>query len=176
LKAVEALGDSHRLRAEPDADIHVVSAGGDRFDYDLYNAVWALQGIAPLVKRGATIIFLAECTQGLGAEGLESLAQVDTLAELRRRYMLGARAVYTIKSALRGNEVILVSALPSYLAEPLGFTVERTANAAFQRVMERRRNRRTLVVTHGVSSVIVPSEGEEGDDGEDHHPKIDEHQ
>jgi len=116
---------------------------------------------------------LAECTQGLGAEGLESLAQVDTLAELRRRYALGARAVYAIKSTLRGNnEVILVSALPSYLAEPLGFTVERTANGAFQRVMERRRNRRTLVVTHGASSVIVPSEGGEGDEGSNHHPEV----
>ncbi len=175
--AVEKSGDLPRLQAEADADIIVVSAGGDRFDYDLYNAVWALRGIAPLVKRGATIIFLAECTQGLGAEGLESLAQVDTLAELRRRYVLGARAVYAIKSALRGNnEVILVSALPAYLAEPLGFTVERTANAAFQRVMERRRNRRTLVVTHGASSVIVPSEGDEGDDGSDHHPEVDQNQ
>ena len=130
-----------------------------------------------MVKRGATIIFLAECTQGLGAEGLESLAQVDTLAELRRRYALGAEAVYAIKSALRGNnEVILVSALPAYLAEPLGFTVERTANAAFQSVMERRRNRRTLVVTHGASSVIVPSEGDEGDDGSDDHPEVNQNQ
>ena len=102
------------------------------------------------------------------------MAQVDTLAELRRRYVLGARAVYAVKSALRGNnEVILVSALPGYQAEPLGFTVERTANAAFQKVMDRRRNRRTLVVTHGASSVIAPSEGEEGDDGEDHHPEVD---
>ncbi len=174
---VERFGELPQLRAEADADIIVVSAGGDRFDFDLYNAVWALRGIAPLVKRGATIIFLAECTQGLGAEGLESLAQVDTLAELRRRYMLGARAVYAVKSALRGNnEVILVSALPGYLAEPLGFTVERTANAAFQRVMERRRNRRTLIVTHGASSVIVPSEGGEGDEGQDHHPEVDQHQ
>jgi nickel-dependent lactate racemase len=172
-EAVERSGDLPQLRAEADADIIVVSAGGDRFDYDLYNAIWALRGVAHLVKRGATIIFLAECTQGLGAEGLESLAQVDTLAELRRRYALGARAVYAIKSTLRGNnEVILVSALPSYLAEPLGFTVERTANAAFQRVMERRRNRRTLVVTHGASSVIVPSEGGEGDEGSNHHPEV----
>ncbi|MBC8222995.1 DUF2088 domain-containing protein [Candidatus Bathyarchaeota archaeon] len=174
---VESLGDPPQLRAEADADIIVVSAGGDRFDFDLYNSVWALRGIAPLVKRGATIIFLAECTQGLGAEGLETLAQVDTLAELRRRYVLGARAVYAVKSALRGNnEVILVSALPGYLAEPLGFTVERTANAAFQSVMEKRRNRRTLVVTHGVSSVIVPSEGAEGDDGRDDHPEVDQNQ
>jgi nickel-dependent lactate racemase len=176
-RGVEMFGEIPQLRAEADADIVVVAAGGDRFDFDLYNAVWALRGIDPLVKRGASIIFLAECTQGLGAEGLESLAQVDTLAELRRRYELGARAVYAIKSALRGNnEVILVSALPNYLAEPLGFRVERTANAALQRVMERRRNRRTLVVTHGASSVIVPSEGDEGDEGSDDHPEVDQNQ
>jgi nickel-dependent lactate racemase len=174
---VERSDDLPYLSAKSDADIIVVSAGGDRFDFDLYNAVWALRGISPLVKRGATIILLAECTQGLGAEGLESLSKVDNIAELRRRYVLGARAVYAIKSALRkNNEVVLVSALPSYLAEPLGFTVERTANAAFQRVMEKRRNRRTLIVTHGASSVIVPSEGIEGDDGRDHHPEVDQHQ
>ena len=175
--AVETSRGLPQLSAEAGADIIVVSAGGDRYDFDLYNAVWALKGVAPLVKRGATIIFLAECTQGLGATGLESLAQVDTLAELRRRYELGARAVYAIKSTLRGkNEVVLISALPAYMAEPLGFTVERTANAAFQRVMDRRRNRRTLVVTHGASSVIVPSEGDEGDEGSDHHPEVDQNQ
>jgi nickel-dependent lactate racemase len=171
-KALETVGESYRVNADPRADIIVVSAGGSRFDFDLYNAVWALQGISPLVKRGATIIFLAECTNGLGAEGLESLAQVDTLAELRRRYALGARAVYAIKTALRGNEVILVSALPSYQAEPLGFNVERTANAAFQKVLERRRNRRTLVITHGISSVLVPLERDQGDNGENNHTDV----
>jgi len=34
--AVERSGDLPQLRAEADADIIVVSAGGDRFDYDLY--------------------------------------------------------------------------------------------------------------------------------------------
>jgi len=117
--------------------------------------VWALRGVSPIVKRGATIILLAECADGMGAEGLETLAQVDTLSELRRRYMLGARAVHVIKTALRGNEVVLVSALPGYLAEPLGLSVERTASDALERVTQRRRGRRTLVVTHGCSTVPV---------------------
>jgi len=153
--AVATLGESYRVKAESNADIIVVSAGGSRFDFDLYNAVWALRGVSPIVKRGATIILLAECADGMGAEGLETLAQVDTLSELRRRYMLGARAVHVIKTALRGNEVVLVSALPGYLAEPLGFSVERTASAALERVTQRRRGRRTLVVTHGCSTVPV---------------------
>jgi nickel-dependent lactate racemase len=153
--ALATFGESYRVKAESNADIIVVSAGGSRFDFDLYNAVWALRGVSPIVKRGATIILLAECADGMGAEGLETLAQVDTISELRRRYMLGARAVHVIKTALRGNEVVLVSALPGYLAEPLGFSVERTASDALEGVTQRRRGRRTLVVTHGCSTVPV---------------------
>ncbi|MCW3978301.1 MAG: lactate racemase domain-containing protein [Candidatus Bathyarchaeota archaeon] len=152
-RAVAELGDSHKVKAEANADVIVVGAGGSRFDFDLYNSVWALNGVSDIAKRGASIILIAECTEGLGAEGLSTLSQVDTLSELRRRYMLGARAVYLIKSIMRRNEVVLVSALPGYLAEPLGFSVERTANDALKEVFERRRGRRTMVVTHGCSTI-----------------------
>ncbi|MGD2142147.1 MAG: lactate racemase domain-containing protein, partial [Candidatus Bathyarchaeota archaeon] len=153
--AVEDLGDTFKARVEEEVDIVVVSAGGDRFDFDLYNAIWALDGIAPFIKRGGTILLLAECSEGLGAEGLDALARVETVAELRRRYMLGARAVHTIKSSVRSNEVVLVSALPKYQAESLGLTVMRAANEAFQKTLQRKRGRETLVVTHGCSVIPV---------------------
>jgi nickel-dependent lactate racemase len=152
-QAIGDLGESYRLKAERDADVIIVSAGGRKFDYDLYNSVWALGGVAGVAKKGATIILLAECSEGLGAPGLDKLSRVDNLGELRRRYMLGAKAVYLIKSTLRSNEVVLVSALPNYLAEPLGFSVERTANDALEAVSSRRRGRKTLVVTHGCSTI-----------------------
>jgi nickel-dependent lactate racemase len=152
-ESTSMIADSYKVQAEGNADIIVVSAGGGRFDFDLYNSIWALRSVTPIAKRGATIILLSECTEGLGAEGLETLAQVDTLSELRRRYMLGARAVYLIKSTLRRNEVILVSALPKYLAEPLGFTVVRTANDAIEQAMENHRRKKTQIVTHGCSTV-----------------------
>jgi nickel-dependent lactate racemase len=152
-KAVAEFGDSYKVRVEEKADIVIVSAGGSRFDFDLYNSVWALDSVFPIAKKGATIILLTECTEGLGADGLETLSQVSTLSELRRRYMLGARAVHLIKTTLRQNEVVLVSALPSYLAKPLGFSEARTANDALRRVFERRRGKRTLVFTHGCSTI-----------------------
>jgi nickel-dependent lactate racemase len=147
------MADSFKVKAEENADIFVVSAGGSRFDYNLFNSIWALRSVTHLAKRGATIILLSECTEGLGAEGLETLAQIDTISELRRRYKLGARAVYLIKSTLRRNDVFLVSALPNYLAEPLGFSVVRTANDAIEQAMKNRRGRKTQVVTHGCSTV-----------------------
>ena len=152
-EALKALGESYKVKAEANADVIVVSAGGSRFDYDLYSSVWALNSVAKIAKKGATIILLAECPEGLGADGLSTLSQVETLSELRRRYMLGAKAVYLIKSVLRRNEVVLVSALPGYLAEPLGFSVERTGNEALRNVFGRRRGKQTLVVTHGCSTV-----------------------
>ena len=77
--AVAEVGESHRVEAEGNADVVVVSAGGNRFDYDLYNSIWALRNAASVARRGATIILLAECSEGLGADGLETLSQVDAL-------------------------------------------------------------------------------------------------
>ncbi|RLI10787.1 hypothetical protein DRO42_00050 [Candidatus Bathyarchaeota archaeon] len=152
-QAVSELGDSFRVKAEANADIVVVSAGGIKFDFDLYHGVWALQGASRIAKKGATIILLAECSEGLGADGLTKLSHIDRLSELRRRFMLGGEAVHLIKATLRRNEVVLVSALPTYLAEPLGFSIARTANDALKSVVKRRRGRRTVVVTHGCSTL-----------------------
>ncbi|HUS77896.1 MAG TPA: lactate racemase domain-containing protein [Patescibacteria group bacterium] len=148
-RAVESLGSSHRVKGDANADIIVVGAGGSRFDSDLYNAVQALRGASQVAKRNATIILLAECSEGLGAPGLEDLAQIDTLTELRRRYMLGAKEVYLLKTLQKRNEIVLVSALPSFLGEPLGITTMRTAYDAYSEVAEGRRGKRTLVVTNG---------------------------
>jgi len=154
-RAVHELGDSYRVKAESNADIIVISSGGSKFDFDLYHGIWALQSASLVAKRGATIILLAECSEGLGVDGITKLSHIDSLSELRRRYLLGGEAVHLIKSTIRSNEVVLVSTLPDHIAEPLGFTVERTANDGLSAVANRRRGKRTLVVTHGCSTLPV---------------------
>jgi len=154
-RAVSELGDSFKVKGEANADIVVVSAGGRKFDFDLYHGVWALHSASQIARKESTIIFLAECSEGLGAYGLEKLSHIDMLSELRRRFMLGGEAVHLIKSTLKRNRVLLVSALPEYLAVPLGFSIARTANDALKSAVKGRRGRRTLVVTHGCSTLPV---------------------
>jgi len=152
-QAIYELGASYQVEAEGGADIVVLSAGGSRFDFDLYNSVWALQNASGVIKKGATVILLAECPEGLGVDSFTSLAHIDQLSELERRYALGAEALHLLKSTLSRNDVILVSSLPRYLVEPIGLKVARTANDAYDVAIENRRGRRTLVLPYGCSTV-----------------------
>jgi nickel-dependent lactate racemase len=135
----------------------LVSAGGTEFDRYLYSAIWALNTVESLVKKNGAIILLAECSDGLGAETFTTLARVEQLSEFERRFSLGAEALQMLKRILRNNRVILVSALPGYLVEPLGVEVARTANEAYERVVRSRRGRKTLVVPYGCSTILTES-------------------
>jgi nickel-dependent lactate racemase len=154
-KAVTRLGGSYEAKAEGSSDVTVISAGGDRFDYSLYGTAWALETAAGATKKNGTIVLLGECGEGLGAESFTSLSRVMDLQEFERRYTYGADGLHLIRKVTRNNKVILVSALPRYLVEPLGMEAARTANEAYQRALSGRRGRGTYVVPHGCTTKIL---------------------
>ena len=156
-KSITGLEGSYEVKVQPGADIMLLSAGGTEFDRYLYSAIWALNTVESLVKKNGAIILLAECSDGLGAETFTTLARVEQLSEFERRFSLGAEALQMLKRILRNNRVILVSALPGYLVEPLGVEVARTANEAYERVVRSRRGRKTLVVPYGCSTILTES-------------------
>lgn len=152
-QSIYHLGSSYVVEAVAGADIIIVSAGGARFDHDLYSATWALQGANKLAKKGAAIILLAECIEGLGADSYINLASVDQLGELERRYQIGSEALQLLKTTTTKNDIWLVSSLPHLLVEPLGLRTARTANEAYDKACESRRSRKTLVIPYGSSTV-----------------------
>ena len=159
-QAIYALGASYLINAEAGADIVVVSAGGAKHDNDLYAASWALLNSARLAKKGGAIILLAECPEGLGPETYTNLAHIEQQSELERRYALGAEALQVLKTATAKCQVMLVSSLPKYMVEPLGLTVARTANDAYQKAIDGRRGRRTLVIPYGCSTAPIGAKPE----------------
>ena len=154
-KAIMALGGGYEDIADTLADVTVVSAGGYRFDFNLYRAAWALESASKATKRNGTVILLAECRDGLGAEAFTRLAKVTEASEFERRYMCGAEALQMFKRVTGIQRVILVSALPSYLVEPLGFESSKTANKAYEMALDGRRSRSTFVVPHGSTLKIT---------------------
>lgn len=129
-EALAEYRDLYSVDVEP-ADVYILSPGGGRFDFDLYHSLWALKALGK-PERGSRIILVAECGEGLGAEGLLKLAGVEKLGELKRRYMLGGDVLHLLRSLQRAADILLVSTLPTHLAEPLGLEVYRAVNDAFE--------------------------------------------
>ncbi|OGD44554.1 hypothetical protein A3K69_03210, partial [Candidatus Bathyarchaeota archaeon RBG_16_57_9] len=154
-KAITALGGAYEVKADTLADITVVSAGGEQYDFNLYKASWALENAARATKRNGSVIMLAECRDGLGAEAFTRLSKVTEPSEFERRYTTGAEALQMVKRVTGSLRVILVSALPSYLIEPLGLESARTANQAYELAASGRRARSTFVIRHGCTVKVI---------------------
>lgn len=154
-KAINSMSNHYEAHHEGNADIVIVSAGGSPFDQSLYSASLSLLNAAQASKKNGTLILLAECGSGLGADAYNQLSQVTELSEFKRRYMYGAEALKEVKNVLKGHRVILVSALPGYLVESLGIEPARTANEAYERAIRTRRGRRTVVIPKGMTTLLV---------------------
>ncbi len=154
-RAINSLSNQYEAHTEGNADIVVISAGGAPFDQSLYSASLTLLNAAQASKKNGTLILLAECGSGLGADAYNQLSQVTEASEFKRRYMYGAEALKEVKNVLKNHRVILVSALPGYLVESLGIESARTANEAYDRAVRTRRGRRTVVIPQGMTTLLV---------------------
>lgn len=154
-KAINGLSGHYEANVEENADITLVSAGGLPFDQTLYTASLAIKTASEVTKRNGTIILLAECGSGLGADAFTQLANVSEKNEFKRRYTYGAEALQEVKQVQKNQRVILVSALPVYLVESIGMESARTANEAYKRAVQSRRGRRTTVIPQGLTTVIT---------------------
>lgn len=152
-RALSDFGGAFRVRVENKPEILVLSAGGFKHDHDMYSAIWALSAAKDMAERGFSIILAAECSEGLGVEGLRTLSKMEKIEELRRSYTLGAEAVHLLKDTLRRSQVHIVSALPRSYLEPLGLKPHRTANDALASAVEGRRGRKTLVIPRGCITI-----------------------
>jgi nickel-dependent lactate racemase len=153
-RAINSLSGHYEATVEENADITLVSAGGLPHDQSLYTASLALKTASTVTKKNGTIILLAECGSGFGAEAFTQLAKVTEKNEFKRRYMYGAEALQEVKQVQKNQRMILVSALPVYLVESIGMESARTANEAYKRAVQSRRGRRTTVIPKGLTTVI----------------------
>ena len=143
LEATKLVDEMYRVTIDRRADIVVVSAGGYPSDINLYQAYKALDNALEVVKRGGTIIMVAECPEGHGNQvfydwmtRLEDLKKVER--EVKRHFELGGHKAYYLLKALRNHQIILVSSLPDYYAN--GVFKLKTARAVNDAVREALKN------------------------------------
>jgi nickel-dependent lactate racemase len=143
LEATRLVDEMYRVTVDRRADIVVVSPGGYPADINLYQAYKALDNALEVVKRGGTVILVAECPEGHGNQvfydwmtRLEDLKRVER--EIKRHFELGGHKAYYLLKALKNHQIILVSSLPDYYAN--GVFKLKTARAVNDALREALKN------------------------------------
>ncbi len=150
----------YRRPAAP-ADIVVTCAGGRPKDLNLFQAQKALENAKGAALPGASIILVAECSEGLGHPVFERWAKEaaspqDCWERFGREYEFGGhKAAFLARDSMQ-YQLILVSALPKKTAETCFFSPARTLEEALQMARARQgQDARLLVMPHGNLTLAV---------------------
>lgn len=138
IKSANAIDEIYKVTTETVSDILVVSAGGSPYDNTLVNSLDAIMLNKDLVKKGGTIILVAECIDGYGNEEfLEITTKYGELKSikplLKKEPRIGKFKAYVLKELLDDFRLCLVSVMPDYYAKSIfKFRTFRTVDDALQ--------------------------------------------
>jgi nickel-dependent lactate racemase len=109
IEATKLVDEMYRVSVDRRADLVVVSSGGYPADINLYQAYKALDNALVVVKRGGTIIMVAECPEGYGNQvfydwmtRLGDLKKVEK--EVKRHFELGGHKAYYLLKAMKNHQ------------------------------------------------------------------------
>jgi len=110
---------------EEKADLVLVSSGGYPFDINFYQAMKSVINTMGMIKENGTIILVASCKEGLGAEHFKEWLSIESPLkleeELRKDFNMIGKIAYDIRVGLKGTRVLMISDLPGEDVELLGF-------------------------------------------------------
>lgn len=144
MEGVKLLSSFTKVSVDRYADIVIVSSGGYPKDINLYQAYKALDNAMNIVRHGGVVIWLAECSDGIGHVKFEEwMKKYQTLEEmeesLSKKFVMGGHKAMYLLRALNKADIVLVSNLDpkevknTYRLEPAK-TVDDALDYAFSKV------------------------------------------
>ena len=153
------LDSFYAIELEEKADIILVSAGGFPKDINMYQAQKALDNAKHAIKDGGIIIWIAECSEGLGEKHFEDWMtghekSSDMIDHIKRDFVLGGHKAAAIMMVLQKALIILVSGLEpnfvkSVFLEPCD-SIEKALNIALNDLGP---NAKVLAMPYGGSTL-----------------------
>ncbi len=155
-EGVRLVDQMYRIQVDRRADIVVVSAGGEPFDVNLFQAYKAVDHALEVVKRNGVIVLVAELGEGHGNQDFYDwmikygdLKRVER--EIKRNFVVGGSKAYYYLKALQKAQIILVSSMPDYYATNVfKLKTARAVNEALDLAFDiADRNARVWTLPHG---------------------------
>jgi len=122
------------------ADIVIVGAGGYPKDITMYQAQKALDNAATAVKPGGVIIWVAECSEGLGNKTFEQWMVGSPPAQIlehsQQDFVLGGHKAAAIARVIEKASILLVSELSEELVRACSMEPFRDVESALQNALQ----------------------------------------
>lgn len=163
LEGVKICSDYVVAPVAREVDVAIASAGGFPKDINVYQAQKAIDNADRAVRKGGTIVLLAECPEGCGEPTFESwMTEARSLDDIFRRFaagfVLGGHKAYSLARVLRDKEVVLVSSLDDVLARKLFFTPAKSLEEALH-LVESKHGKDYDSIVMPCAGIVVPVPG-----------------
>jgi nickel-dependent lactate racemase len=153
IKEEAFIEEALKIEVEDKASLAIGSAGGEVFDLNFLKALPGLKNLSDIIEDGGTVVYLAECRNGLGFKPM-----------VRKRIEKTRRSIYEgfegliqsfIYKILDKVKVYLVSSLPNYYArEILGVKPCETVNAALKIAKLNLKSEKSILILPYASYII----------------------
>ena len=137
----------------------IISPGRNRMGETLSSSVKSIWNILRGLRDKATVVLLAECAEGLGAEAfkLYGTGRLDS-ADLPRlsKYIDGLEDLVFLQEIKKSHELVIVSGLPNYYIESkFGLKSVKKASDALNHLLSSRGSRTKALVVPQASETLL---------------------
>ncbi len=152
-KGAEYVDSMYKVPVEP-ADAVVVSCGGYPKDINLYQATKSLENAIPAVKKGGSIILVAECAEGIGNQvyerwNSECRTPCEAVEKFRECFEFGGHKSAIVGKAAKDFKLYIVSKLPEKESKNAFFIPAKSIDEALQKIISENPEARIHVMPNG---------------------------
>jgi lactate racemase len=155
--------ENYGVPIEKRADLVIASAGGFPKDISLYQGTKTLFNASLAVKPGGTILMLAECREGAGADEFfgwcDPLKEEQLDPELRKNFTIPGYIFYAAVEAARKAKVVLYSAIDPELVKPMGIIGVNSLEEALELAQVNKEDQDIILMPFGGATIPLAPKG-----------------
>ncbi|AKB81963.1 Transcriptional regulator [Methanosarcina barkeri 3] len=152
-KGVEIVDSMYKVPVEP-ADAVIVSCGGFPKDINLFQATKSLENAIPAIKKGGSIVLVAECTEGIGDKvyerwNRECKTPDEAIQKFRECFEFGGHKAATVGRAAKTFKLYLVSKLSDTESRTAFFIHVKSVEEALEKIFSENSGAKIYVMPNG---------------------------
>jgi lactate racemase len=140
--ACKFFADNFSIKVSEKRDVVIVGCGGFPHDLNIIQAHKALENAANICKENGTIIWLAECSEGLGKSDFLKWFEYETSEKLADKlsesYQVNGQTAWSLLKKTERFNIVLISDLPENEARKMNLKTARNLDEATAKIKGKR--------------------------------------